>query len=149
MRVETVPGGSEGRDVDASRPKEEGWMGEGRGTARLEQLVNWEVGSDGGWEGCSAQFHPPWGPRGEPGPEIAPATRFFMGLSWKETSWGQALLSQAGSRLHLVADAVSLVPDGGHSSLSGVGVTRCKEFWDQEPALGTALSLSPQSREGL
>ena len=41
-------GGSEGRDGDASRPKEEGGMGEGRGTAVLEQLMNWEVGSDGG-----------------------------------------------------------------------------------------------------
>lgn len=125
-------------------------MGEGRGTAGLEQLVDWEVGSDGGLGGCSAQFHPPWGPRGEPGPETAPAKRFFTGLSWKEMSWGDKRVSaRLGHDPTLLPMQCPLCLTRGHSTLSGVGLTRCKEFWDQEPALGTALSLSPQSREGL
>ena len=35
----------------------------------------------------------------------------------------------------------------GHSSLSGVGVTCCKEFWDQGTGPRYGFIMSPQSRE--
>ena len=92
--------------------------------------MNWQVGSDGAGESQHCSTH-----SGVPGESLvqkaAPAKQFFTSLSWKDMSWGQVVSARLGHDPTLLPMQRPLCLMRGHSSLSGVGVTCCKEFWDQ------------------